>query len=99
MPIELGVNTEKSTEAQGELGGEGNTEEISSQVDEENTEEMLPQVEEGPPASETDKGSSCSNCGTLLDQNRQLRNQIKSLQGKLKEKRKVTRKIQNQGEL
>ena len=86
MPIELGVNTEKFTEAQGELGGEGNTEEISSQVDEENTEEMWPQVEEGPPPSETDK-------------NRQLRNQIKSLQGKLKEKRKVTRKIQNQGEL
>ena len=25
VPIELGVNTEKFTEAQGELGGEGNT--------------------------------------------------------------------------
>ncbi|KAJ7371619.1 hypothetical protein OS493_024296 [Desmophyllum pertusum] len=43
-------------------------------------------------------GSSCTNCSALKDENRQLRNQVKSLQGKLKDKGKVLRKTQSQGE-
>ena len=41
--------------------------------------------------------SSCASCRVLIGDNRKLRNQVKSLQCKLMEKRKTLRKTRTQG--
>lgn len=42
-------------------------------------------------------GPSCTNCSELQSENRKLRNQVKSLQNILKDKRKDMRKSRSQG--
>ena len=42
--------------------------------------------------------SSYTNCSVFKAENRQLRNQVKSLQSKLNDKRKILRKMKGQGE-
>jgi len=42
-------------------------------------------------------GPSCTNCSELQSENRKLRNQVKSLQNRLKDKRKDMRKSRSQG--
>jgi len=60
--------------------------------------EVIGQEEQAIDKGTNDNASSCANCDALKDENRQLRNQIKSLQRKLQDKRKILRKTQGQGE-
>lgn len=60
--------------------------------------EVIGQEEQAIDEGTNDNASSCANCDALKDKNRQLRNQIKSLQRKLQDKRKILRKTQGQGE-
>ena len=71
---------------------------------EDSAEDLEANVSDSPGCSEFSEfhsmmysGSSCTNCDSLRNDNRQLRNQVKSLQGILKEKRKAVRKTQSQG--
>ena len=85
---------ESSAKPSEHMGEEASTEEMPEDVTEE-LQEVYNDVRTENPEDLND--FSCASCLALKGDNRKLRNQVKSLQSKLKERRKNLRKTQTQG--
>lgn len=85
---------ESSAKPSEHMGEEASTEEMPEDVTEE-MQEVYNDVRTENPEDLND--SSCASCLALKGDNRKLRNQVKSLQCKLKERRKNLRKTRTQG--
>ena len=60
-------------------------------------EEVALSIDEWTETPDGNNGSSCTSCSALKCENRKLRNQEKSLQSRLRERRKDLRKTRSQG--
>ena len=59
--------------------------------------EVALSIDERTETPDGNNGSSCTSCSALKCENRKLRNQVKSLQSRLRERRKDLRKTRSQG--